>query len=259
MVFCEASIQYADYRENSGCHGGGMGIGRASALRLARDGAHVAVIDRDADAIVEVVDAIGAAGGHAFAAIADLLDTKAITDVFARIEADLGPVDVLVNNVGQSARERAKPFWEGDPEIWDFTLGISLRSTMVCTRQVINGMRERRLGRIINMSSESAFYGHELTIDYSAAKAGVLGFTRALAGALAPCQITVNAICPGLVRTRVMDQLPADHIQNMAAAIPMGYIGEPDDIAAAVSFFASEGSRFITGQSLLVNGGKWMI
>jgi acetoacetyl-CoA reductase/3-oxoacyl-[acyl-carrier protein] reductase len=239
--------------------GAGMGIGRASAVRLSRDGARVALIDRDADALAEAAEVITAEGGHAFVVVADLLDADAIKESFARIQTDLGPVDVLVNNVGQSARERAKPFWEADPEIWDFTLAISLRSTIICTRHVVNGMRERRYGRIINMSSESAFYGHAISVDYSAAKAGVLGFTRALAGALAPNLITVNAICPGWVRTRVMEQLPAEHVAEMSAKIPMGFVAEPEDIAASVSFLASEGSRYITGQSLLVNGGRWMI
>lgn len=238
--------------------GAGLGIGRAAAVRLARDGADVALLDRDAGALADAAQAVAAEGRRALVVVADLLDESAIVEAFARIRRDFGPVDVLLNNVGQSARERAVPFWEASTDIWDFTISICLRTTMICTRQVVNGMRERKLGRIINMSSEAAFYGHDTTIDYSAAKAGVIGFTRALAGSLAPHHITVNAVCPGLTRTRVMDQLPAERVRALAEAIPMGFVGEPEDIAAAVSFFASEGSRYITGQSLLVNGGRWM-
>jgi acetoacetyl-CoA reductase/3-oxoacyl-[acyl-carrier protein] reductase len=238
--------------------GAAMGIGRAAAVRLARDGADVALLDRDADALAEAARAIEAEGRRALVITADLLDDNAIVEAFARVERDLGPVDVLLNNVGQSARERAAPFWEGETAIWDFTLSICLRTTMICTRQVVNGMRDRKRGRIINMSSEAAYAGHETMVDYSAAKAGVIGFTRALARALAPHHVTVNAVCPGLTRTRVMEQLAPAHVQGLADAIPMGFIGEPEDIAAAVSFFASTGSRYVTGQSLLVNGGKWM-
>ena len=239
--------------------GAGMGIGRATAIRLAADGAVVALVDRDVEAMKEVADAIGAAGGTAHVAAADLLDADAIKSAFDAIAAKVGRIDILVNNVGQSARERAKPFWEGDTEVFDFTLSISLRSAILCARQVVPAMRDQEYGRIINMSSESAFYGHELTVDYSAAKGGMIGFTRALASTVAGRRITVNAICPGLVRTRVMDQLPAEHVKQLESAIPMGQIAEPEDIAAAVAFFASDRARYITGQSLLVNGGRWMI
>lgn len=239
--------------------GAGMGIGRAASVRLARDGAKVALIDRDAEALAEAARDVIDAGGTAFCVEADMLDAEAIKDAFAQIGRDFGPIDVLVNNVGQSARERAKPFWEGTPETWDFTLDICLRSTMIASAQVAPGMRDRKRGRIINMSSEAAFLSTEIIIDYAAAKAGVIGFTRGLARALAPCGITVNAICPGFVKTRVMEQLPAEMVRTATQEIPIGFIADPEDIAAIVSFFASEGSRFITGQALLANGGKWMI
>jgi acetoacetyl-CoA reductase/3-oxoacyl-[acyl-carrier protein] reductase len=239
--------------------GAGMGIGRAAAVRLARDGAKVALLDRDVAAMDEVAEEIARSGGTAVCVAVDMLDAQAIAGAFARVARDLGPVDVLVNNVGQSARERARPFWEGDPDLWDFTLDICLRSAMVSTRQVVAGMRARGSGRIVNMSSEAAFLATDIIVDYAAAKAGLIGFTRALARSLAPSGITVNAICPGLVRTRVMDQLPEETVRRAVAGIPIGFIADPEDIAAIVSFLASEGSRYITGQSLLANGGKWMI
>lgn len=239
--------------------GAGMGIGRATAIRLATDGAKIALIDRDRSAMDDVAAEIRNGGGVALCVEADMLDDAAIAAAFDQVDRDLGPVDVLVNNVGQSAREKAKPFWEGSPEIWDFTLDICLRSAMISTGRVVNGMRDRRQGRIINMSSEAAFLGNEIIIDYAAAKAGIIGFTRSLARALAPNGITVNAICPGFVKTQVMRKLPAELVEKSTAEIPIGFIAEPEDIAAVVSFFASRESRYITGQSLLANGGKWMI
>jgi acetoacetyl-CoA reductase/3-oxoacyl-[acyl-carrier protein] reductase len=239
--------------------GAGMGIGQATALRLVRDGMRVAMIDLDENALAETAQAIGAAGGESYGVVADMLDQDAIADAFGRIAASFGPVDVLVNNVGQSARERAKPFWEGDPAIWNFTIDICLRSAMISTGCVLPGMRERKYGRIVNLSSEAAFLGTDITVDYGAAKAGIIGFTRTLSRSVAPAGITVNAVCPGFVRTRVMDKLPPELVQKAVSEIPIGFVAEPEDIAATIAFFASEQSRFITGQSLLANGGKWMI
>lgn len=239
--------------------GAGMGIGRATAIRLATDGAKIALIDRDRPAMEHVAAEIREGGGVALCVEADMLEETAIAAAFDQVERDLGPVDVLVNNVGQSAREKAKPFWEGNPEIWDFTLAICLRSAMISTGRVVGGMRDRRQGRIVNMSSEAAFLGNEIIVDYAAAKAGIIGFTRSLARALAPNGITVNAICPGFVKTQVMQKLPAELVEKSTSEIPIGFIAEPEDIAAIVSFFASRESRYITGQSLLANGGKWMI
>lgn len=239
--------------------GAGMGIGQATALRLVQDGMRVALVDIDESALAETAEAIDTIGGESFGVAANMLEQDAITDAFERIDASFGPVDVLVNNVGQSAREKAKPFWEGDPAVWDVTIDICLRSTMISTGCVIAGMRERNYGRIVNLSSESAFLGTDITVDYGAAKAGVIGFTRTLSRSVAPSGITVNAVCPGFVRTRVMDRLPPEMVQKAVSEIPAGFVAEPEDIAATIAFFASEKSRYITGQSLLANGGKWMI
>jgi NAD(P)-dependent dehydrogenase (short-subunit alcohol dehydrogenase family) len=132
-------------------------------------------------------------------------------------------------------------------------------SAMLATRQVVGGMRERRSGKIINMSSESALYGDVGLVDYSAAKLGVVGFTRALARELAPFHINVNAVAPGAIRTRAHDRLPADVIDRIRNGTPMGFIGEPDDVGNVIAFLASDASRFITGQTLLIDGGRWMI
>ncbi len=239
--------------------GAANGIGRASALGLAAAGADVAVIDLEGDRLASLAEEIGAAGRRAMPLVADCTDRSQIEATFAAIGQHFGRVDILFNNVGQSARERATPFWESDPETWEFVLRVSLQSAMLCTRQVVEEMRARRSGKIINMSSESAFYGDTGLVDYSAAKMGVVGFTRALARELAPSQVNVNAVAPGAIATRAHDRLPPEVIDRIKASTPMGYIARPEDVANAVTFLASEDSRFITGQSLLIDGGRWMI
>ncbi len=239
--------------------GAANGIGRASALALAQAGADLAVLDLEADGVESLAQQITTLGRRALALTADCTQDAAIGAAFAAISRHFGRVDVLFNNVGQSARERATPFWESEPQTWDFVLRVSLRSAMLCTRQVVTQMRARRSGKIVNMSSESAFYGDTGLVDYAAAKMGVVGFTRALARELAPFQVNVNAVAPGAIATRAHDRLPPEVINRIKASTPMGYIAKSEDVAHAVVFLASEDSRFITGQSLLIDGGRWMI
>jgi NAD(P)-dependent dehydrogenase (short-subunit alcohol dehydrogenase family) len=232
--------------------GAANGIGRASALALARHGARLAVLDIEADRLAQLAAEIG---GDAIAIPLDCTDRAAIEAAFLRI----GRVDILFNNVGQSAREKASQFHDSDPDTWEFVLRVSLRSCMLATRQVVGQMRDRGAGKIINMSSESALYGDVGLADYSAAKMGVIGFTRSLARELAPFRVNVNAVAPGAIGTRAHDRLPPEVIDTIKSGTPMGYIGTPDDVANAVVFLAGEDSRFITGQTLLIDGGRWMI
>jgi acetoacetyl-CoA reductase/3-oxoacyl-[acyl-carrier protein] reductase len=237
--------------------GAANGIGRASAVRLAADGAQVGLLDRDEAGLIETADLITKAGGKALWIAGDLTDTPFVEGAFARLASELGPVDILLNNVGQSAREQASEFWCSEASLWQFMLDISLITTMTCSRQVVGGMRERERGRIINISSEAAFIGSKNATAYAAAKAGVIGFTRALARELAPFQVCVNAVAPGYTRTQALDRLPREIVDKAIAEIPVGFVGEPEDIAHAIAFFASDESRYITGQTLLVNGGRW--
>jgi acetoacetyl-CoA reductase/3-oxoacyl-[acyl-carrier protein] reductase len=239
--------------------GGAMGIGRASAVRLASEGADVAIMDIAEADLKETAKLIEAKGRKALALKVNMLERKEIESAFAEVKGKLGPIDILHNNVGQSARDQSKWFWESGPEVWDFIIDLNLRTAMYCTRQVINEMRERKIGRIINMASEAAYVGGMGMSDYAAAKSGVIGFTRSLALEVAQYQITVNAICPGPTRTRAMDQLPKKLIDPIIAMIPMKSLLEPEDIAHAVAFFASEGARFVTGTHLLVNGGRVIV
>jgi acetoacetyl-CoA reductase/3-oxoacyl-[acyl-carrier protein] reductase len=239
--------------------GAANGIGRASAIRLASEGADLALLDVERDPLQATADEIRRLGRRVFALELDCTSEQAVKKAFADIDAGFGRVDILFNNVGQSARERASEFWQSESDTWRFVIGVSLFPAMFCARQVVAQMRERRSGRIINMSSESAFYGDTGLVDYAAAKMGIVGFTRSLARELAPFRVNVNVVCPGAIRTRAHDRLPAEVIDRIRYAVPMGYIAEPEDVAGVVAFLASDDSRYVTGQSLLIDGGRWMI
>src|SRR5437762_13050689 len=159
----------------------------------------------------------------------------------------------------RAARERASEFHVSVEETWRFVIEVSLLTTMRATRLVVEDVRARRSGRIVNMSTESAVYGDVGFVDYAAAKMGVVGFTRSLARELAPFHVNVNVVCPGAIRTRAHDRLPKEVIDKVRTSVPMGYVAEPEDVAGVVAFLASDDARYITGQSILIDGGRWMI
>lgn len=243
--------------------GGANGIGRGCALRLAAEGANVAIIDLDGEAVGAVGAEIRQLGVSAFAIAGDCCDSQIAAEFVGQAENANGPADILINNVGQSAREKQGPFLTSEESTWRFVMEINLFTTMRFSRLVAPGMSARKHGRIINMSSESAFVGGAGSHDYAAAKMAIIGFTRSLARQLAEYGITVNAICPGVTRTRAIENAVAsghrDVVDRARAEVLLGRIGEPEDIAAMAALLASEEGRFITGQSILVNGGRWMI
>jgi NAD(P)-dependent dehydrogenase (short-subunit alcohol dehydrogenase family) len=239
--------------------GAANGIGRASALRLAREGADVVLVDREGDTLQEATHAVETAGRQALSITADWTDPDAVRDALTAARRRFGHIDILFNNVGQSARERASEFHVSVEETWRFVIEVSLLTTMRATRLVVEEMRARRSGHIVNMSTESAFYGDVGFVDYAAAKMGVVGFTRSLARELAPFHVNVNAVCPGAIRTRAHDRLPREVIDRVRNSVPMGYVAEPEDVAGVVAFLASDDARYITGQSILIDGGRWMI
>ena len=239
--------------------GAGNGIGRASALRLADEGADLALMDLEEEAVNAAAEAARELGRDVLAMRVDGTSDEQVADAFARARERFGRVDVLFNNVGQSARERAGEFWQSEPETWRFVVDISLMTAMRCTRHVVGEMRGRRGGRIVNMSSESALYGDVGLVDYAAAKMGVIGFTRALARELAPFRINVNVVAPGAIRTRAHDRLPREVIDRVRNSVPMGFIAEPEDVAGVVAFLASDDARYVTGQTVVIDGGRWMI
>lgn len=239
--------------------GAGGGIGRSVALRLARDGARVALLDINADALASVVATIHALGGQAEAIATDCLDPESIRVSIGRARDVLGPCDVLVNNVGQSAGAGVGPFADTDFRNLDRLLAINLKASMYCAREVVGEMKDRRQGRIINVASDAAFVGDLWSWDYAASKAGLIGFTRSLARELASFGVTVNAVAPGFTRTSMTDAVSDVSRERILSSVPMGEVIEPDDIAGAIAFLAGPDSRFVTGQTLAVNGGRWML
>ncbi len=229
--------------------GAANGIGAATARRFLAEGARVAAIDREACAEPP--------SDRFLAVVGDCTDAATLAAFHDQAVAAFGPVDVLFNNVGQSGRERAAPFHASDEAVWRFVLEVSLLTALRMSRLVVPAMRERG-GRIVNMSSDAAFVGDAGLADYAAAKMGIVGFTRALARELAPHRVTVNAVAPGAIRTRAHDRLAPEVVARIAAATPAGYIAEPEDVAGAVAFLASDDARYITGQTLLIDGGRWM-
>ncbi|NWG23473.1 MAG: beta-ketoacyl-ACP reductase [Pseudorhodoplanes sp.] len=173
-----------------------------------------------------------------------------------QVEAELGPIDVLVNNAGIT---RDTMFHRMTPEQWNAVIGTNLGSLFNMTRHVIEGMRARKFGRIVNISSINGQKGQMGQVNYSAAKAGELGFTKALAQEGAKAGITVNAVCPGYIATEMVKAVPQDVLEkSILPQIPLGRLGEPEEIARCVVFLASDDAGFITGSTLTANGGQYL-
>ena len=238
--------------------GAARGIGAATAIRLAADGNAVAVVDLDASSCAATAEKIVAEGGRALAVGADVGDGQAVESAVQRIASELGPPVILINNAGVTKDNLLYKMSDAD---WDAVMNVHLRGSFLMTRAVQAHMTQARWGRIVNMSSVSAL-GNRGQANYSAAKAGLQGLTKTLAIELGRFGVTVNAIAPGFIATE-MTRATAERVgvpweefkQRAAASIPVGRVGEPADIAAAVSFLAGEESGFISGQVIYVAGG----
>ena len=238
--------------------GAARGIGAAVALRLAADGFAVAVLDLEEDACAATVDAIGAAGGRALAVGVDVSDETSVAAAVSRVAGELGAPTVLVNNAGIT---RDNMLFKMTTDDWDSVMDVHLRGSFLMSRAVQAYMVAATWGRVVNLSSVSAL-GNRGQANYSAAKAGLQGFTKTLAIELGRYNVTANAIAPGFIETemtaRTAERLgvPFEDFKTMAAsAIPVGRVGQPDDIAAMASFFCREDAGFVSGQVVYVAGG----
>jgi 2-hydroxycyclohexanecarboxyl-CoA dehydrogenase len=237
--------------------GAAAGIGRACALRLAREGLQVGVLDLDLDGCRRVVGEIEAAGGKGLALQASIADRKQVVAAVGQLRAALGPVTVLVNNAGITG---ARPFKEITDDEWDRMLEINLKGTFIVTQVVLPDMEAAKWGRIVNISSSSAQTGAVGMAHYSASKGAMITMTRTLAQELGPLGITVNNIPPGTVMQTVMSEARAAQfpgsIDRLVPSIPARRTGVPDDIANACAWLVSEESGYVTGQTIGVNGGR---
>lgn len=234
--------------------GGASGIGAATCRRLAAEGARVAVTDLNLEGAGAVADEID---GAAFEL--DVCSTQSVRAAVEAAQAELGPLHVLVNNAGY---DEWGWFTDTDPDHWARVLGVNLVGVLACTHAVLAGMQERRGGRIVNVSSEAGRVGSSGSAVYSAAKGGVLGFTKAIAIENGRFGITCNAVAPGPIETPLLMGAPerlgdVGHrlVDNMIASTNLRRLGQPEEVAAAIAFLASDDASFVTGQSLGVSGG----
>ena len=234
--------------------GASRGIGAVVAQRLAREGAAVAVNYQASEtAAAQVVAAITAAGGAAAAFPADVSQEAAARDLVDQVMAQWGRLDILVNNAGIT---RDRLLLRMTPADWDEVLQVNLRGAFLCTKYVMPHLIRRRQGRIVNMSSVVGLSGNPGQANYAAAKAGLIGFTKAVAREVASRNITVNALAPGFIDTGGMvEQMTAEARQQVLTRIPMARFGSADDVAAAVAFLCGPGAGYITGQTLTIDGG----
>jgi acetoacetyl-CoA reductase len=233
------------------------GIGRAISLHLAQEGATLALnylVERDQDA-EDFLKQLTNQGFRANLYKADVSRYDEAVSLIERATKDFGRIDVLINNAGITIDKTMKNM---SPENWDKVIGVDLSSVFYCSRAVIGQMLERGYGRIVNTSSVVGQKGNFGQTNYAAAKAGIIGFTKALALETAKKGITVNAVAPGFVKTAMTDLIPKDVMDKIVDSIPAGRMAEPSEIARAIAFLADEKSSYITGQVLGINGGFYM-
>lgn len=235
--------------------GAGRGIGRAVALQFAAAGADVVCVSRTAENSEKVAAEVRAAGRQAWALAVDVADAAAVAAAGEKILADAGRVDILVNNAGITRDGLAMRMSEAD---WDAVLDTNLKGAFLFTKALMRAMIKQRSGRIINISSVIGLMGNGGQCNYAASKAGLLGLTMSLAREVASRGITVNAIAPGFIETDMTAALNQAMRDELLKRIPLGLLGQAEDIAAAALFLASPGARYITGQVLTVDGGMVM-
>lgn len=240
--------------------GGGGGIGGATSRRFAAEGAKVAVLDLDLEAAKRVAEAANA-GGVAEAFACDIAKKSEVDEAVVAVEAKLGPIDVLVNNVGWDV---FRPFIKTEPAQWDRLIAVNLTGALHMHHAVLPGMVVRRFGRIVNIASDAARVGSSGEAVYAACKGGLVAFSKTIAREHARHNITVNVVCPGPTDTALFAAYkegagnPEKLVEAFTRSIPLGRIGQPDDLPGAILFFASDDAAYVTGQTLSVSGGLTM-
>jgi NAD(P)-dependent dehydrogenase (short-subunit alcohol dehydrogenase family) len=232
--------------------GGGQGIGAAISHQLAADGFHVIVNDIAEERAGAVSASIKGHGGMATPAVADVSRSDMVNDMFDRVEASVGQVTALVNNAGVGGNAAVRNVTDDD---WRRVMSIDLDSAFFSSRRALDSMRDRRVGAIVNIASR-AWLGWWGQSTYASAKAGMVGLTRALAVEMSSRSIRVNAVAPGLIDTPLLRNRSEEALERLKTSVPVGTIGQPQDVANAVSFLLSDRARTITGQVLYVGGGK---
>jgi 2-hydroxycyclohexanecarboxyl-CoA dehydrogenase len=238
--------------------GAAQGIGRAIATRLAEEGAKVAIADIQEDGAASTAAELTSAGLRARAVRLDVTSLDSAINAVAAVERELGPVDILVNNAGW---DKLEPFVDSTPETWDRVIAINFRGVLNCCKAVIPGMQARGGGKIVSISSDAGRVGSLGEAVYSGCKAGIIAFSKTLARELARNKINVNVVCPGPTETAllrgVMEKQPKV-LEAMLRGIPMRRLGQPQDLAGAVAFFASPDADYATGQVISISGGLTM-
>lgn len=235
--------------------GASQGIGRTCALRLAKEGAALALAARNQDKLNELVAEITASGGTATAFPLDVANEEQVKSILKGAVAQFGKVDILVNNAGITRDQLVMRMKRAD---WDAVLQTNLTSAYLCIQQVISSMLKQRWGRIINITSVFGQMGQAGQANYAASKAGLIGLTMAIAREIGSRNITCNAVAPGFIETAMTATLGDEFKQNAVKQIPLGRVGSPEDVAGAVAFLASDEASYITGHVLSVNGGMLM-
>lgn len=235
--------------------GASRGIGKAIALAMASNGADVAIVGTNKEHLEKAADEIQAMGRRALALTGNVGDSASVEEFVAKVSQEFGRIDILVNNAGITRDTLLMRMKEED---WDAVLDINLKGVYLCTRAVSRLMIKQRSGKIINITSVVGITGNAGQCNYSASKAGVIGFTKSAARELASRNINVNAIAPGFIVTDMTNVLPENVKDNLKQQIPLGRLGQPEDIANMAVFLASDSASYITGQTIAVDGGMVM-